>query len=332
LRRTLAVACLLALSALAAAAPKTLTVICYHRFGVETKKDPYKISPERLEAQLVWLQAQGYQSVSLKTLGKALDDPSTPLPAKALILSVDDGYKAGLGGAPLFEKYGFRGVYFVNAGCLGRGSFMSWQDARDLEKAGHEVASHTLTHPNLGKPDEGESPAQYKNRVGRELNGSRRRLEKELGHPVQALAYPFGAYNPAVEAAARRAGYRLLFSVTDGANSMEPMDAGHLGRYLLMGHPSQAAFEKRLQTEPAGTDFHGLEEGALILKGAAPLALSAPAGVKLSVEGRELESLPGDLKTGFHFLVLSQGARQSKRMFQVAPQAWAPHFQALTEP
>ena len=37
------------------------------------------------------------------------------------------------------------------------------------------------------------------------------RLERELGHPVTALAYPFGSYDARVAAAAQAAGYRVAF-------------------------------------------------------------------------------------------------------------------------
>ena len=37
------------------------------------------------------------------------------------------------------------------------------------------------------------------------------RLERELGHPVTALAYPFGSYDGRVAAAAQAAGYRVAF-------------------------------------------------------------------------------------------------------------------------
>ncbi|MGH7441661.1 MAG: hypothetical protein ACREKE_03190, partial [bacterium] len=37
-----------------------LAAICYHRFGVETLKDPYRISLARLAGQLRWLRAHGW--------------------------------------------------------------------------------------------------------------------------------------------------------------------------------------------------------------------------------------------------------------------------------
>jgi peptidoglycan/xylan/chitin deacetylase (PgdA/CDA1 family) len=329
----LAAGCLLFACRVAAApAEKTLTVICYHRFGVESSVDPYKISLQRLEGQAAWLQAQGYQSISLSQLADAVAHGPGSLPDKALILSVDDGYKGGALGAAVFEKHGFHAVYFVNPGSIGGGNFMDWDACRELEKRGHEVASHTLTHPILTKPLAGQSPAQYKRMVTKELLNARQILEKEMGHPVCALAYPYGAYNPAIGSAAQRAGYRLIFSVSDGVNLSASLDPLRLRRILLMGHPSQAAFERRLQVMPVQAAFDRLQEGAVIFQGDPPLSLEPhDPGLALTVDGQPVTELPGGLGLGFHFLELAEGPRRTKLLFQIAPQSSAPYFKALTE-
>src|SRR5665213_1325816 len=96
-----------------------LAAICYHRFGLETGKDPYRISLARLAGQLEWLRANGCRGVSLTQVAAALDGDPLGLPPKAVLLSVDDGYKAGALGAAVFERYGFHAVYFVVTAMLG---------------------------------------------------------------------------------------------------------------------------------------------------------------------------------------------------------------------
>ena len=56
----------------AAPPPSVLAAVCYHRFGPEVRKDDYSISLERLGAQLDWLKAEGWQSVSLSQVASAL--------------------------------------------------------------------------------------------------------------------------------------------------------------------------------------------------------------------------------------------------------------------
>ena len=124
----------------------------------------------------------------------------------------------------------------------------------------------------------------------------------------------------------------MHFTVSDGVNGTEALDPLRLRRILLMGHPSQASFEKRLSLQPVTLPFTAMQEGALFYENAAPLALTPVAeGLKLSVDNKPVASLPGGLARGFHFLTLDQGPRQTKLLFQVADPAWEPYFKALTE-
>jgi hypothetical protein len=63
-------------------------------------------------------------------------------------------------------------------------------------------------------------------RVEREryIDDVRRELERELGRPVRALAYPVGRpiHDPAILGAVTAAGYRLGFANTGGVNTMWP--------------------------------------------------------------------------------------------------------------
>jgi peptidoglycan/xylan/chitin deacetylase (PgdA/CDA1 family) len=90
---------------------------------------------------------------------------------------------------------------------------MSWDQVRALRKAGMDVQSHTRTHQPLRTlpPDV----------LADELEGSRTDLERELGEPVRALAYPVG--NPLedaspIRAAVKKAGYEIGF--TNGTGPM----------------------------------------------------------------------------------------------------------------
>ncbi len=76
--------------------PKHLDgALLLHRFGIETQRStPTKIFAAAPGGQQVdWLKAQGYQSVSLAQVAQAVSEGAGALPAKALLLSGDDGYK-----------------------------------------------------------------------------------------------------------------------------------------------------------------------------------------------------------------------------------------------
>jgi len=84
---------------------------------------------------------------------------------------------------------------------------MNWDHVRSLRRAGMGVQSHTRTHRVLQTLSEEE--------LHNELSGSRADLERELGEPARAVAYPVGKplrNTSPIRAALERAGYELGFS------------------------------------------------------------------------------------------------------------------------
>jgi len=101
----------------------------------------------------------------------------------------------------------------VDERSLARALFLSWADARALATAGVSVGSHGLTHRPLARLDESDQRT--------ELVESKRRLESELGRPVETLAYPYGwpgTVDALTTRLAREAGYRLAFTSLEGLN------------------------------------------------------------------------------------------------------------------
>ena len=71
----------------------------------------------------------------------------------------------------------------------GQRVMMSWDQLRRLRANGHIVGSHTLTHPNVAHVTDDED-------VRKELVGSKRRIESELGLEVVHFSYPHPALSP----------------------------------------------------------------------------------------------------------------------------------------
>jgi peptidoglycan/xylan/chitin deacetylase (PgdA/CDA1 family) len=100
---------------------------------------------------------------------------------------------------------------------------MTWDHIRALAKAGMDVESHSRQHRVLQTlaPDV----------LREELEGSKRDLERELGRPVRALAYPVGrriAHLAAIREAVAAAGYRVGFTNASGATRIWPSTLGRL--------------------------------------------------------------------------------------------------------
>jgi peptidoglycan/xylan/chitin deacetylase (PgdA/CDA1 family) len=87
---------------------------------------------------------------------------------------------------------------------------MSREQLIALEAAGHEVASHSRTHPILPQLDAEALEA--------ELSGSRDDLTTILGKTPRTFCYPNGDHNDAVVEAARHAGYEAAVTTRQGIN------------------------------------------------------------------------------------------------------------------
>lgn len=91
---------------------------------------------------------------------------------------------------------------------------MTFDHIRDLRDAGHEVGSHSLTHPILTNCDD--------DRLRRECEESRRHLEEALGGKVGTFCYPNGDHDARVVRAVQKAGFTAAVTTEWGTN---PVDA-----------------------------------------------------------------------------------------------------------
>lgn len=108
---------------------------------------------------------------------------------RALTMSYDDGVFQDRHLVEIFNKFGIRGSFHLNAGKLDGENKVRLDEVSSLY-AGHEVSSHSLTHPFLDRVSAAE--------VVREILEDRRVLEGACGYPVRGMSYPYGTYNDGV--------------------------------------------------------------------------------------------------------------------------------------
>jgi len=93
---------------------------------------------------------------------------------------------------------------------------LGWDELRALASEGVTLAPHTRTHPLLDRVP--------RERVGEEIVGSLRDLEREIGTALPALAYPSGGLSDAVVDVVREAGIEIAFSTKRGNNRIGRTD------------------------------------------------------------------------------------------------------------
>jgi peptidoglycan/xylan/chitin deacetylase (PgdA/CDA1 family) len=166
------------------------------------------VTPPDFQAQMDWLKASGYHPVDLNQL-RAYFEKQTPLPARPVVLTFDDGYTDFFTAAfPVLMDHGFTAVSYVVPGFLDRPRYMTTDEVKAISSAGIEVGAHTMHHVDLTK----ESAAG----LALEVQGSKNVLEQITGHPVLDFCYPSGMYNATVIAATDRAGFQSATTEVPG--------------------------------------------------------------------------------------------------------------------
>ena len=91
---------------------------------------------------------------------------------------------------------------------------MRWEEAREVASGGIELGAHTRTHPILSSVASTEALVD-------EIAGSKRRIEEQLGRPVDHFCYPNGStqdFTDAAVAAVKAADYRTSVTTEPGLN------------------------------------------------------------------------------------------------------------------
>lgn len=153
---------------------------------------------DRFREDLKWLVDNGYTFVLPRDLVSGV-----PLPEKAVMVTMDDGYTSNYDLAfPVMKEFNAKAVIALITHIVDQGGWaMSWEMCREMAQSGLvEFGSHTH---NFHKYDETygaygiqrrpkESQAEYEARVFADLQTSIDLIEANVGQEVLYFAYPHG--------------------------------------------------------------------------------------------------------------------------------------------
>jgi peptidoglycan/xylan/chitin deacetylase (PgdA/CDA1 family) len=194
-------------------------ILTYHKLGPRPRRVRLKglyMSGRLFTRQLEELQLAGFAT-------GALESCAGPIATKRTVITFDDGYTNVLryGLEPLAAA-GFKAIQFLVADLLGKYNIwdvpqgeapepmMDAAQVRAWLAAGHDIGSHTLSHPFLTKLP----PAQARE----EIMASRKKLEDLFGRPVAHFCYPYGDWNESVRDLVQAAGYKTACTTDPGVN------------------------------------------------------------------------------------------------------------------
>jgi peptidoglycan/xylan/chitin deacetylase (PgdA/CDA1 family) len=194
--------------------------------------DRYKLTAAAFEAQLRGLSAAARGA---PILTPELLSPSGPPPDRFLLTFDDGGVSCHDEVADRLDEFGWHGAIFVTTDCIGQRGFLERSHLRELDARGHEIGSHSASHPTRFA----SCPAS---RMRDEWTRSRKTLEDLLGRPVLMASLPGGYYSrPAAETAAE-AGYRVLFNSEPSTRLQQVNGCVVAGRFTIRhGSPARTA-------------------------------------------------------------------------------------------
>lgn len=127
----------------------------------------------------------------------AAGGPLRPFGQPIITVTFDDGWESiYTDGLPLLQKYGIPTTQYVMSGYFDNGEYMTMDQIKSLQGAGHEISCHTIDHSDLTK-----LPAAA---VEQQLQHCRQTFEPALGRPVRHFASPYGSDSPATIEAIKR--------------------------------------------------------------------------------------------------------------------------------
>lgn len=126
--------------------------------------------------------------------------------AKSFSVSYDDGVLQDVRFVNLLNQYGLKGTFNLNSGLM-ENEFEWIHETGCIVKRlskekvlslydGHEVASHTLTHPFMQEKTENE--------IMKELETDKKNLEKLFGKQIKGFAVPFDYYSDLIESCIKK--------------------------------------------------------------------------------------------------------------------------------
>jgi len=238
----------------------SLIVLAYHDVrddvGLQADRDPDAISTDHLISHFDWLKANGYTIVSLQQVVDA-SHGGAALPPNAVLLTFDDGLESFYTRAyPLLRAYNYPAVAAIvgswmdlpagkrmpyNGSDCDRDCFLTWDQVTEMHNGGLvEFASHSwgMHEGTNGNPQGNlmpaaaslhyddtsrtyEDEAQYRSRVGADLQHSADEIAEHTGVRPRAVAWPYGAYTRVGREVAAAHGMPVTFSLGDKLPTLE---------------------------------------------------------------------------------------------------------------
>ena len=136
-------------------------ILLYHHVSDRPVASRLYVSADTFRSQLRLLKSNGYASISIAQLAKALKS-SNPLPQRSVVITFDDGnedvYECAF---PIMKEFNYTGTVYVIAGRLKMGGYLNKDQIKELIDAGWELGSNGMNQIAINYHHEKNIPAVF---------------------------------------------------------------------------------------------------------------------------------------------------------------------------
>ena len=196
--------------------PEGFPILEYHQVTNEPL-DPvfeiYNVKPADFAAQLDFLQAEGYTTITLQDFMRVVHGKGS-LPAKPIILTFDDGYADNFSEMfPILKAHDMKAVVYVITNQIGQKNYLKFNQLKVMQQYGIEIGSHTADHLDLTALD--------KNTQRRQIKESKIFLEWSGLDTIYSFSYPNGAFNSDLVEILKEENYLTAVTGEAGLNTLK---------------------------------------------------------------------------------------------------------------
>ncbi|MEH6550810.1 MAG: polysaccharide deacetylase family protein [Pseudomonadales bacterium] len=224
---------------------RTIPILCYHQFTAEdTTTQRLEVSAKEFDKQMQYLKSNDFTVLKFSDL-EDIYDGRRPIPDKAVVITIDDGYKSVYDVAfPILQKYNIHSTLFAYTDFMGGSSALSWQQLKSIRESGiMDIQSHSKTHASLSKLPSDTNNKEYNSRLHQEIEISARAFEKRLGFEPIYFAFPYGNSSDKATDMLKKNNYKLAATVTRGDNGTF-VDPFLLHRTMIYDNHDMNQFKK----------------------------------------------------------------------------------------
>ncbi len=241
-------------------------VLCYH--DIHDDGTDLSVSPQNLKAHFEYLRQMHYTPISLQQYKAALQGKAQ-LPPNPILLSFDDGYQSFYTVVyPLLQEYEYPAMFAVITSWINDPGHLAVtsQELQEMDESPLvTMASHTFQLHDVQLVDVSgkkqpitagyaplvngkyQSKALYRQKVAQDMESSQNQLHEILGHKVDAIVWPYGAYTEENIDLAFEHGYKISFILGSFPNKISDHDFRHIRRAAVPGNLNQEQFAAFLQ-------------------------------------------------------------------------------------